>query len=322
MSEETANETANLSESGGWRDVGPGEALFWIAGYAVIQFAVVCLVLALIAFSALGLSSLSPQRMLDLFMAIELDRSFLVIGASTLGSVLVLVPLVRWRLGPEWRFRIGLTSMRRQDGLLIAGAVVPLAILSNELYRWSQAWFGLAVDTNQHVQALATGVSYPILVMAIALGPALGEELVFRGLIGQGMVRRWGTVGGVLATTVLFGLMHMPPAHALATLPIGLFLHGVYLQTRTLWVPILLHFLNNLLVVTLAHFQHQGLPTSPVLLATAFACLTSLAWRMGTHHDSDGPTLTGPFCRQWQRAYEGCSFLGYTAAFVWSAGAR
>ncbi len=300
------------------RDIGPWESLVWVAAVAIIQFVVVCFVLALIALSVLGRQSFSSQSLLDLFLEMELDRSFLVIGASTLGAVLVLVPLVRWRLGREWRERVWLHPMQREDGLLVVGAVLPLSILSNELYRLSQTWFGITLDTNQHVQALATGVSYPILVMAIALGPALGEELVFRGLIGQGLVKRWGAVRGVLFTALLFGLMHMPLAHAVATLPIGLFLHWVYLQTRTLWVPILLHFLNNLVVVSLVHFQLEGLPTSPVLLATAFASLTAIAWRFGSRNEDDA--LAGPFWQHWQPAYEGCSLLGYTVAFVWSSG--
>ncbi|MEZ6066566.1 MAG: hypothetical protein R3B90_12860 [Planctomycetaceae bacterium] len=39
-------------------------------------------------------------------------------------------------------------------------------------------------------QMLAT--PYPVLLVAIALGPAIGEELVFRGLIGRGLIHRWG----------------------------------------------------------------------------------------------------------------------------------
>jgi uncharacterized protein len=239
------------------RPVGLAEAVGWTGLYGLAQLIVVCLTLALIAISGLGWDSFSSERMLELFLEMNLDQSFLVIGVSTLGSTLLLIPLVRWRLGSEWRERLQLRPLERRHGLLVLGAVLPLSILSNELYRLCHIWLGLppAGDTNHAVQSLSWQVSYPVLVSAVALGPAVGEELVFRGLIGEGLTRRWGIPGGVCLTALLFGLAHLSPAHAIATLPLGLFLHWVYLHTRSLWAPVTLHFLNNLLVISLAHFR-------------------------------------------------------------------
>ena len=305
------------------RSVGGWESLLWTGAYALSQLVAVCVTLGVMALCALRTESLSRERLLQLFLDLEIDRSFLVIGVSTLGATLILIPLVTWRLGQNWREQLWMELPSGRHTLLILGSVLPLAILSNELYRVCQVWFGPgATDTNQLVQSLSFQVSYPILVMAIALGPAVGEELVFRGLIGQGLVRRWGLPGGVAATAALFALAHISPAHAIATLPLGVFLHWVYLQTRSLWAPILLHFLNNLLVISLAHFRLGGLPASPVLITTAFGCLTALAWRFGTDDSHSQPTnrpLAGPFWNSWQQVFEGWSVLSYTAAFLWAA---
>jgi len=305
------------------RSVGSWESLLWTGTYALCQLVAVCLTLSVIALCALGTESFSPERLLQLFLDLEIDRSFLVIGVSTLGAALLLIPLVTWRLGPNWRAQLRMELPSGRHTLLVLGSVLPLAILSDELYRACQYWLGLgAHDTNQLVQSLTFQVSYPILVIAIALGPAIGEELVFRGLIGQGLIHRWGLPGGIAATATLFALAHLSPAHAIATLPLGVFLHWVYYQTRSLWAAILLHFLNNLLVITLAHFRLGGLPASPVLIATAFSCLTALAWRFGTDASPSQPVprpLAGPFWKSWQQVYEGWSVLSYTAAFLWSA---
>ncbi len=305
------------------RPVGAWESLAWTGAYALSQFVAVSLTLAIISLAALGWESLSTDRMMELFLELEIDNSFLVFGASTLGAALILMPLVKWRLGASWREQLHLVLPSGRHSLLILGAVLPLAILSNELYRVCQGWFGFAAgDTNRLVQSLSFQVSYPILVMAIALGPAVSEELVFRGLIGQGLVQRWGLLRGVGMTAALFALAHVSPAHAIATLPLGLFLHWVYLQTRSLWAPILLHFLNNLLVISLAHFRIGELPASPVLLTTAFGCLTALAWRFGSGEnslDSAHRPLVGPFWKSWQQLYEGWSVLSYTIAFLWAA---
>ena len=304
------------------RTLGGWEALAWTAAYVLSPPVAVAIVLAIISFGALGWESLSADQMQALFLELELDTDFLVVGVSTLGAALGLIRLVTWRLGRNWRDQLHLDLPSGRHTLLIVGAVLPLAILSGQLYRLCLGWLGLSGgDTNQLVQSLSFQVSYPILVVAIALGPAVGEELVFRGLIGQGLIQRWGRLRGVCTTAALFALAHVSPAHAIATLPLGLFLHWVYLQTRSLWAPILLHFLNNLLVITLAHFQLGELPASPVLLTTSFGCLTALAWRFGTSEspvESPHRPLVGQFWKSWQPVYESWSVLSYTAAFLWA----
>lgn len=305
---------------GGW------ESLLWTVAYALSQVFAVSLTLGLIGYCALGWDALSREKLLTLFVDLEVDRSFLVFGVATLGAVVLLVPLVRWRVGPAWRAELNLVLPNRRHTLLLFGSVLPLSIVSNELYRYGLGWFGLSSsDTNQLAQSMSFQVSYPTLVVAVALGPAVGEELVFRGLIGRGLIHRWGVPGGICLTAALFALAHLSPAHAIATLPLGVFLHWVYLRTHSLWAPFLLHFLNNLLVISLAHFQMGGLPASPVLISTAFGCLTAIAWRFGTDDQKSGPLrtqdtpqLAGPFWQSWQRVYESWSMLAYTAAFVWS----
>jgi hypothetical protein len=43
----------------------------------------------------------------------------------------------------------------------------------------------------------------------------------------------------------LFGLVHLDPRHAVVAMTIGIMLHLIYLATGSLWVPMLLHTLNN-----------------------------------------------------------------------------
>jgi len=86
---------------------------------------------------------------------------------------------------------------------------------------------------------------FPVVLLTLAVCPALGEELLFRGLIGRGLVDRWGLLVGVLATPILFGIVHLRPATVLAVIPLGIAMHFVYLTTGSFWAPVLLHFLNN-----------------------------------------------------------------------------
>jgi hypothetical protein len=83
----------------------------------------------------------------------------------------------------------------------------------------------------------------------IGVGPGFAEELWCRGFLGRGLVGRYGYAAGILLTSFLFGIMHFDPPHVMATFCMGICLHLAYLATRSLWVPMLLHFLNNSLSV-------------------------------------------------------------------------
>jgi len=96
-----------------------------------------------------------------------------------------------------------------------------------------------------------TQVSLPVLLFVIGAGPALGEELVFRGLIGRGLVARWGLVRGVVLTSFLFGVMHLNAAQAIGVIPLGIAMHFLYFTTRSFWAPVTLHLVNNSLSVVL-----------------------------------------------------------------------
>lgn len=83
------------------------------------------------------------------------------------------------------------------------------------------------------------------IVLFGGLLPALGEELFFRGFLGRGLVARWGPVRGVLLTSLLFGAMHLHPVQATMAAVLGVVLHAVYLWTRSLVAPMVLHAVYN-----------------------------------------------------------------------------
>jgi membrane protease YdiL (CAAX protease family) len=121
------------------------------------------------------------------------------------------------------------------------------------------------------------------------LFPAVGEELFFRGFLGRGLVARWGRTWGVILTSSLFGLMHLQPLHVVMATLIGLCLHAVYLWTRSLLAPILLHAIYNCHASFLGALARNAQPdvgidehVPPALALTglfAFLGLVSLLYR-------------------------------------------
>ena len=79
-------------------------------------------------------------------------------------------------------------------------------------------------------------------------GASVTEELLFRGVLFRTMEERFGTWGALIPTSVLFGAWHLlnPDASlwgaTVIALSAGPMLAAAYVATRSLWLPIGLHF--------------------------------------------------------------------------------
>ena len=88
------------------------------------------------------------------------------------------------------------------------------------------------------------------LLLTATLVPAVCEELVFRGVVAQGLVR--GMRNKTLAVVVsgaLFSLFHANPAQTLHQFAVGCLLSVLLLRGGSLWSCVIVHFVNNLAAV-------------------------------------------------------------------------
>lgn len=92
------------------------------------------------------------------------------------------------------------------------------------------------------------------LLFLVALTPAVCEELVFRGVLLQGLGREmpmWRAVG---LSALIFGAFHLSFETAIRFLPtawIGLLVGVVVWRTRSLFAGMLMHFVNNAAAVAI-----------------------------------------------------------------------
>ncbi|MCA8997073.1 MAG: CPBP family intramembrane metalloprotease [Planctomycetaceae bacterium] len=238
------------------------EAVAWTVAYLVGQGLVLLLLLALMLTACYGFNWPDPEEMISLFLVLELDRSFMLVGATSLGVLFVIIPLIRLREGRNYRNRIGWRTPTREEWIFSLATVAPIAMIGDLVFETARSVslmtssslpFAAALrETSlQHLYSTLDGVSFPVLVVALALGPAIGEELIFRGVIGRRLVGTLGPAWGVALTSICFAAAHGSWSHAVATIPVAILLHWLYLQTRTIWVPIAVHFCNNLLALSM-----------------------------------------------------------------------
>ena len=89
-------------------------------------------------------------------------------------------------------------------------------------------------------------------LLVIAAVPALCEEVFFRGFVQRNLERGLGLVAGIVVTGATFGFFHLRFSQAVPLVLIGIYLAYLAWQTGTVWIPVLIHFVNNGAMVLLA----------------------------------------------------------------------
>ena len=87
-------------------------------------------------------------------------------------------------------------------------------------------------------------------IFMIAVLPAIGEELIFRGIL-QRIFTEWTgkAIWGILISALLFSSMHMQFQGFLPRLALGVLFSYFYLWSGSLWLPIIAHFINNSIAI-------------------------------------------------------------------------
>lgn len=100
------------------------------------------------------------------------------------------------------------------------------------------------------------GVSDLILSLFImAILPALGEELLFRGVIQKLFGEQFKSHHlAIWLTAAIFSAIHMQFFGFFPRLIMGAALGYLFYWSGSLWYPIIAHFLNNAIAVTMAYF--------------------------------------------------------------------
>lgn len=156
------------------------------------------------------------------------------VGTTYIGLALLLAGRVRWR-------DLGWYDLSLRQVALGVGGFLALFV----------AFGAFAVVTSGYtaggfLEAIAAFTwRERLLGLLIGVSASLVEESLYRGYVQPALCKRLGATGGIVATAVLFSLMHIPTnlvAFA-GRLLIGLGLGFLRGQDRPLWAPAIAHTL-------------------------------------------------------------------------------
>lgn len=127
-------------------------------------------------------------------------------------------------------------------------------------------------------------------LIAVLIVAPITEEFIFRGILLHRWAAKWGMTPGLLISALLFGLLH---SNVIGLFVFGLMMALLYLKTRSLFVPIACHALNNFLAVVL-----EVVSSSPVAVLEQ---LHTYWWIGLVYLVLSAPCLIWFIYRQWPR---------------------
>ena len=175
-----------------------------------------------------------------------------ILGGTAVGAVFVLNQGLRslWRLRAPRVADLGL-------GLLAGIGCTGLG----DLVAKAQAPFLPTSSAFTEQFAAAFNVDLPMwaMILVFAVQPAIFEEILFRGTL-LGLVRKslspWAQA---LVVGLLFGLIHFSVFRFFPTGVLGVALTAACIRSGSIAVPMLMHFLNNGILVGASHPDLEGL---------------------------------------------------------------
>lgn len=188
-----------------------------------------------------------------------------------IGGFIVFARLLDRCQDDVWEY-IGLPSGRSSAqqtviGLSIGAVLVTVAVAAMSILGQ------LSISTDFSGRALARS----LLITVLLIGGALLEEVMFRGYPFQRLVDSIGPWLAILVFSALFGAVHLGNPNAggiwswgfFNTIFVGVLFAYAYLRTRTLWLPIGLHFGWNFFLGVVYGLPVSGLRDFSVVVRTS-----------------------------------------------------
>ena len=186
--------------------------------------------------------------------------------------------------------------------MLAAMPFINLIIALNEMVVFPESMAGLeqrlrfAEEAAQQMVKLFLNVDHAggmlFNIFMIAFLPALGEELIFRGVIQKIFARWTGNIHvAIIVTGFLFSLFHLQFYGFFPRWLLGVMFGYLLVWSGSIWLPIFAHFVNNAVAVFFSYLIQKGMISEtieeiganrtdiPVTIVATVIC-ACLLWKM------------------------------------------
>jgi membrane protease YdiL (CAAX protease family) len=155
-------------------------------------------------------------------------------------------------------YQIGVVILLAFSGLLLSGALGDLTQKIPIPSDWKVAAESLEAQYKKALLAMTqmkSLVDLLVAVIAVAVVPAIVEELYFRAGLQKILINWSGKPHlAIIITAIIFSTFHFSYFGFLSRMSLGIMLGYIYFFTKTIWLPMLMHFLNNLVGISTLYF--------------------------------------------------------------------
>lgn len=187
----------------------------------------------------LGMLFLSPVNLI-LNKWIGKEGSMLIYYLLAIGIPFWIVYSIRKKKTNDNSFNLNIENKRIIPFVIIGTLALLFGIISpiGNLIPMPESIKKAFMDFGSHTGFL-------LFVLMVVAAPIL-EELIFRGIILDGLLKKYSPIKSILISSLLFGLVHLNPWQFITGLIIGIFSGWVYYRTRSLSISIIIHAAANL----------------------------------------------------------------------------
>ena len=204
-------------------------------------------------FAILGIMILIPVLMVPLLMFLNKffneDVSQLIYYVLSFGLSFWIVYTIRKRRTNNGTFNFKIENQRIIPFIITAiialnmGLIAPIISLIPMPEFVKEIFAGLLGEYSV-CKFLTIVVAAPVL-----------EELICRGIILDGLLKKYSPIKSILISSVIFGLAHMNPWQFIGAFSLGVFIGWIYYNTKSLSFAIIIHAANNLGAFLISYFS-------------------------------------------------------------------
>lgn len=167
-------------------------------------------------------------------------------GVAVQQGMILIAPLIfAWYMKADHKKLFMIKKPLIKDmigGVLIGAGAWPIAMTISVLLA---PVFKTSLENASGLDDMVLTTPIVTLILISSLMPAVGEELLFRGFTFGTLKERFSPALSVCLTSIIFAAYHMSVIRFFALLPLSLALTYVAYRTGSIFVTMLMHFINN-----------------------------------------------------------------------------
>jgi len=218
---------------------------------------------------------------------------FIITGLAMFGIVLIYIQSKKYDI--SYLFRLNPISKEITQLSLLIG--ITLGIVGDELDRLVQLVLPMPEFLKEMLQTMVVNSLFDwiILFLGAVIIAAVGEELIFRGVLQKALEKKGDVTRAVLLTSISWALIHLIPHWAIQIFIMGVIIGFLAWRTNSVYPGIIVHAVNNFIAILFLNLKLDtelewylvGDHVNPVLLIPSIALLVWSITRITSIYKSE-----------------------------------